>query len=273
LHFILELAGLKTSAFLEPTVHANEFEVTRLLLCFAPYIDFMYDLIVKEKRPIGKRPSLSRQKNRKSRSLYKIIKSIRVRYEQEDLARRHANQAKRVWVAPGYQYTVSGHWRNYSKPWWKGHDPGGNTILGKTWVAEHTKGEGADKDTEESSENPQVQIKLKQTLSYARDVIKAHGVEPDSNGEINGPPATANGSHPSLEWMHYERSKLTAGLRYLILKRDGFNCQLCGANTVEDGAKLEVDHIRPISDWGKTEESNLRTLCNECNRGKSNKAA
>ena len=67
-----------------------------------------------------------------------------------------------------------------------------------------------------------------------------------------------------------ERTKLTAGLRYDILKRDNFKCQICG-RSVEDGVKLHVDHIIPISKGGKTEWNNLRTLCQDCNLGKGNK--
>jgi len=68
----------------------------------------------------------------------------------------------------------------------------------------------------------------------------------------------------------YQRSIMTDSLRYEILKRDGFKCQLCGA-TAQDGAKLHVDHIIPVSKGGKTEESNLRTLCDQCNLGKKDK--
>ena len=68
-----------------------------------------------------------------------------------------------------------------------------------------------------------------------------------------------------------ERNKLTAGLRYDILKRDGFKCQICGRSSEEDGVKLHVDHIIPISKGGKTTWDNLRTLCQDCNLGKSNK--
>lgn len=68
----------------------------------------------------------------------------------------------------------------------------------------------------------------------------------------------------------YERAKMSNSLRYDILRRDGFKCQLCGA-TQEDGVKLHVDHIIPVAKGGKTEYSNLRTLCEKCNRGKSDK--
>ena len=67
-----------------------------------------------------------------------------------------------------------------------------------------------------------------------------------------------------------ERSKMSSSLRYDILKRDHFRCQLCG-RSASDGVELEVDHIIPISKGGKTVPDNLRTLCKDCNRGKSAK--
>ena len=69
-----------------------------------------------------------------------------------------------------------------------------------------------------------------------------------------------------------ERQMLTPGLRYDILRRDNFRCQICG-RTQADGVKLEVDHKKPIAKGGKTEPSNLWTLCQDCNRGKSAKYA
>ena len=68
----------------------------------------------------------------------------------------------------------------------------------------------------------------------------------------------------------YQRGIMSQSLRYDIMKRDGFKCVLCG-RTVKDGVKLNVDHIIPISKGGKTIKSNLRTLCFDCNIGKSDK--
>ena len=67
-----------------------------------------------------------------------------------------------------------------------------------------------------------------------------------------------------------ERAKMTPGLRYDVMKRDNFKCVICGASR-EDGVKLHVDHIKPVSKGGKTEMSNLRTLCQDCNLGKHDK--
>ena len=60
---------------------------------------------------------------------------------------------------------------------------------------------------------------------------------------------------------------MTDKLRYQVLTRDKHRCTICGA-TQQDGVKLHVDHICPVSKGGKTELSNLRTLCDRCNLGK-----
>lgn len=67
-----------------------------------------------------------------------------------------------------------------------------------------------------------------------------------------------------------ERKYLTDKMRYDVLKRDDFKCQKCGI-TAKDGAKLHVDHIIPVSKGGTTTLSNLQTLCDRCNLGKSDK--
>jgi len=67
-----------------------------------------------------------------------------------------------------------------------------------------------------------------------------------------------------------QRRLMSDSLRYEVLRRDGFRCQICGA-TANDGVKLHVDHIFPVSKGGKTELSNLRTLCERCNMGKRDK--
>ena len=67
-----------------------------------------------------------------------------------------------------------------------------------------------------------------------------------------------------------ERALVTDELRFEIMKRDNYRCKICGASS-EDGVQLHVDHIIPIAKGGKTEMSNLQTLCERCNRGKSDK--
>jgi HNH endonuclease/Homing endonuclease associated repeat len=58
-------------------------------------------------------------------------------------------------------------------------------------------------------------------------------------------------------------------LRFFVLKRDSFRCVGCGRSPATlAGLVLEVDHVIAWSNGGETIESNLRTLCFDCNRGK-----
>jgi len=60
--------------------------------------------------------------------------------------------------------------------------------------------------------------------------------------------------------------------RFRVMKRDGFKCVLCGASpATTPGCELQIDHIIPWSKGGETAEENLRTLCAQCNLGRSNK--
>ncbi|HRE19734.1 MAG TPA: HNH endonuclease signature motif containing protein [Rhabdaerophilum sp.] len=56
-------------------------------------------------------------------------------------------------------------------------------------------------------------------------------------------------------------------LRYNIMYRDKFRCQICG-NDAANGAFLEIDHKISVADGGDDSEENLWTLCFDCNRGK-----
>jgi hypothetical protein len=59
-------------------------------------------------------------------------------------------------------------------------------------------------------------------------------------------------------------------LRFRVMSRDSFRCQACGRNpATHSGVILHVDHVVPWSKGGKTMEDNLRTLCQDCNLGKS----
>jgi len=61
--------------------------------------------------------------------------------------------------------------------------------------------------------------------------------------------------------------QLSRGLRWKILERDNFKCQVCG-NGKDQGALLQVDHIVAKVFGGSDDEKNLRTLCIDCNVGK-----
>ena len=67
-----------------------------------------------------------------------------------------------------------------------------------------------------------------------------------------------------------ERGKLTKSLRFEVLEKHNFKCRACGYGA-NDGKKLHVDHIIPISKGGETEMANLQVLCSDCNVGKGTK--
>lgn len=46
-----------------------------------------------------------------------------------------------------------------------------------------------------------------------------------------------------------ERAMMNNQLRYDVLKRDKYKCKICGVSA-QDGAKLHVDHIIPVSKGG-----------------------
>ena len=62
------------------------------------------------------------------------------------------------------------------------------------------------------------------------------------------------------------RAEMTLKLRYQIMKRDNFQCVMCGRRP--PNVELCVDHIKPVCKGGLSIESNLRTLCKDCNSGK-----
>lgn len=55
-------------------------------------------------------------------------------------------------------------------------------------------------------------------------------------------------------------------LRFVILQRDSFTCQYCGAKAPD--VVLNVDHIHPVSKGGDRNPLNLVTACYDCNQGK-----
>lgn len=66
-----------------------------------------------------------------------------------------------------------------------------------------------------------------------------------------------------------QRKAISPKLRYEIFQRDGNKCTVCGRQPPE--VKLHVDHRKPVTKMGDNDLSNLSTLCEECNLGKSNR--
>jgi ATP adenylyltransferase len=56
---------------------------------------------------------------------------------------------------------------------------------------------------------------------------------------------------------------ISGTLRYDVLKRSAFHCELCGVSA--DVRALEVDHIIPRNLNGSDDPSNLQALCYSCN--------
>lgn len=123
-------------------------------------------------------------------------------------------------------------------------------------------------------------LKLKPTTSVTAHVHKRytspkgrnsyHAAVYFSQSEIENCYEKAKKIYDNKKTRKYQRNLMTDSLRYDVLKRDDFKCVLCGFSA-QDGVKLHVDHIFPISKGGKTEMKNLRTLCSNCNHGKSAK--
>lgn len=55
---------------------------------------------------------------------------------------------------------------------------------------------------------------------------------------------------------------ISGKLRYAVLKRAGFHCELCGISA--DERALEVAHILPSEHGGSDELENLQALCSRC---------
>ena len=58
--------------------------------------------------------------------------------------------------------------------------------------------------------------------------------------------------------------------RLALYLRDGLACVYCGAS-LEDGALLTLDYLRPVSKGGSNAASNLVTVCHTCNSNRKNR--
>lgn len=74
----------------------------------------------------------------------------------------------------------------------------------------------------------------------------------------------------------FERN-ISKELRAIVLDRNGFTCQMCGATAGEPHpydltrkTRLHIGHIKDKSMGGTDDASNLRAVCSVCNEGASN---
>jgi len=73
------------------------------------------------------------------------------------------------------------------------------------------------------------------------------------------------GKHGKSIWSHRKKSSgyISGTIRYEVLKRARFRCELCGISAGEKA--LEVDHIIPRNKGGIDDLSNFQALCYSCN--------
>jgi 5-methylcytosine-specific restriction endonuclease McrA len=82
--------------------------------------------------------------------------------------------------------------------------------------------------------------------------------------------STTNPRHSHSNFPQRSKS-INYRLRYLTLRRDHYRCRACGRSpATHPGTQLQIDHIIPTSRGGKSTPSNLQSLCQTCNIGKSN---
>ena len=75
--------------------------------------------------------------------------------------------------------------------------------------------------------------------------------------------ARSRGDWQGMNWIRQEK-------RLAIYLRDGLACCYCG-DSVENGAKLSLDHVQPHSKGGSNEAENLVTCCSRCNSARGNR--
>ena len=66
-----------------------------------------------------------------------------------------------------------------------------------------------------------------------------------------------------MNWIRQEK-------RLAIYLRDGMACMYCG-DSIENGAILSLDHIKPHSKGGDNSEKNLICACKKCNSSRGNR--
>lgn len=69
--------------------------------------------------------------------------------------------------------------------------------------------------------------------------------------------ARSNGDWQGMNWIRQEK-------RLAVYLRDSLACAWCGFS-LEEGAQLTLDHLKPHSKGGSNHESNLVTACKRCN--------
>lgn len=113
-------------------------------------------------------------------------------------------------------------------------------------------------------------VKMQKVIQQKEEEWTNNAIDYGEWIRVNETTRTTQTVNQTTKSVSYQRANLSPSIRFDIMKRDKFSCQLCG-KTMQDGIGLEVDHKMPVSKGGGNHPSNLWTLCNVCNSGKSNK--
>ena len=73
-------------------------------------------------------------------------------------------------------------------------------------------------------------------------------------------------------WFTCSPTQIAKSHRWRILERDGFRCAYCGASAREDGVRLHIDHVVPISRGGEDVAGNVLICCKPCNLSKGSQS-
>lgn len=111
---------------------------------------------------------------------------------------------------------------------------------------------------------------LEAFVAYANAELDSDSNSKDSNPELQHLEDTQL-IEDSVSTRHMTKRNVSHRLRFLVFKRDGFKCAICGKSPANhQGTELVADHRVAWSKGGETTMENLQTLCVQCNSGKSN---
>lgn len=68
-----------------------------------------------------------------------------------------------------------------------------------------------------------------------------------------------------------QKQRLPPDMRDWLMRRDNYECVICGLGGIDYTQFLQIDHIIPRSKGGRTDPDNLQTLCVICNASKGDR--
>lgn len=259
--------------------HDTLFEICKTCILLPEYFAFKITLVRDEDPParLASRPVSKRQGDLQSGDeqpgTVGTADTEAVRYRRVSALRIISTTSERVarrYTPPAFQIEVRGFWREL-KPGAMGKDQAGEPIKGRTWIHPHSRWTDLPKAPKVVLVKSRVAIarSIAESDRLAKQVGRTSTPAPVAT-EVSSDEDRPDSQRVSKEEAYRQRQLLTAKLRWKIIDRDDFRCTVCGADAAADSTvRLEVDHITPVTYGGKTEPTNLRTLCAKCNKGKS----